>query len=618
MNENQRSPDSNDNVSDNCSALAGRIQAFRMKSSLSRSEFAARLHVSPTTVLRWETGTSKPTRATAHKLEELGFPPLVDSETKMTSTPRLTLIASQSESDPKSIATHLRKQLDGKLRSKMAIGTIEYAFEPAPYVLNGPEDQLDFFNFLYDIQSKPKSTEAEDAFARRLSSVAYLQEILTPPSQAALENSKKTAKHWNPNYGSHGWHRYIGRFPPQLVRALMNHFRGTGDEVVLDPFCGSGTTLVEARLLGHKAIGIDICPLSCLISRTKSQFPYDGTSIQASLNELTSFYEEKWDEFTRGKTVDEIPHEEIISREGNLILEFPNYMKWLTPKALLGTSIVVEFLSSIDGYYRDSIACALSSAMRSVGNVDVDVVRAEYSKQPRKDVDVLGLVTRVLTKMVRDTERMNSTHADIMCSSSDIDVIEGSVLEANVPAESIDFVITSPPYGVESISYLRTHLLSYRCLFPILKHDPYEFNDKIIGSEYLSSNGHLCNHKISPKVSRTFTEFFDEASSSAETKQEISRVNMMMKFFSDMDEYSRLMKKWLRPGGRIAFVVGNKRLGQHVIPTDTIIEEIFSHYSLNLDRSYSHKLKCNNSNSEVPWQERTIQSDSIMIFTKEE
>lgn len=616
MNENRRSLEKNSGASGNCNQLGTRIREFRTKAGLSRAEFANELHVSQTTILRWENGTSKPTRAAALKLEELGFPPLVENETKVVSTPRLTLIASRPDYEPLLAASHLRQELNGRLPGTIAIGNNEYAFEPAPYVINGPEDQLDFFSFLFEIQCNRRFRGSTDDFVRRLSSVSHLEEILTPPSQSLLENSKKSSKHWNPNYGSHGWHRYVGRFPPQLVRALINHFSCGSEEVVLDPFCGSGTTLVEARLLGHKAIGIDVCPLSCLISRSKSQFPYAANSIQDTLIKLTRFYERKWGDFAQSRDVNQIPHEHILSRRGNQILEFSNYTKWLIPRALLGTSIVMEFITSIEGYERDALACALSASMRSIGNVDVDVVRAEYSKQPRDKVDVMSLVTRAMNRMARDIDRMNTTHADILSSPTDIEVIESSVLDAALPAESVDFVITSPPYGIESISYLRTHLLSYRCLFPILKHDPYGFNEKIIGSEYLTPNGHLISHEIPPNVGKTFVTFFDEVRDNAKTKHDINRMSMMMKFFSDMDDFAKLLRRWLKPGGRIAFVVGNKRLGQHIIPTDKIIEEIFSSYSLNLDRAYSHKLKCNNSNSEVPWQERTIQNDSIMMFTK--
>jgi hypothetical protein len=74
--------------------------------------------------------------------------------------------------------------------------------------------------------------------------------------------------------------------------------------------------------------------------------------------------------------------------------------------------------------------------------------------------------------------------------------------------------------------------------------------------------------------------------------------------------------EWLRPEGRVAFVVGNKRLGTEVVPTDDIVREVFESRGLRFERAIQHKLKTNNSNSEVPWQERVIQQEEVLLFRR--
>ena len=59
------------------------------------------------------------------------------------------------------------------------------------------------------------------------------------------------------------------------------------------------------------------------------------------------------------------------------------------------------------------------------------------------------------------------------------------MLDIDLGQGSVSHIITSPPYGIETISYLRTHLLSYRSLIAHLHHDPYDTQAKTIGSEYL-------------------------------------------------------------------------------------------------------------------------------------
>jgi SAM-dependent methyltransferase len=82
-------------------------------------------------------------------------------------------------------------------------------------------------------------------------------------SESALPQSERT-KH------VHGLHPYLGKFPPQLAEALIRrHCRRGG--LVLDPFCGSGTTLVEAVGLGRDAVGCDISGFNALLAREKTR-----------------------------------------------------------------------------------------------------------------------------------------------------------------------------------------------------------------------------------------------------------------------------------------------------------------------------------------------------------
>ncbi|MFQ6056141.1 MAG: DNA methyltransferase, partial [Methanosarcinales archaeon] len=70
-------------------------------------------------------------------------------------------------------------------------------------------------------------------------------------------------------YATHGLHQYPARMIPQIPHQLIPKFSKTGD-LILDPFSGSGTVLAESILYGRYAIGVDINPLACLISKVKS------------------------------------------------------------------------------------------------------------------------------------------------------------------------------------------------------------------------------------------------------------------------------------------------------------------------------------------------------------
>ena len=91
---------------------------------------------------------------------------------------------------------------------------------------------------------------------------------------------------------------------------------------------------------------------------------------------------------------------------------------------------------------------------------------------------------------------------------------------------------------------------------------------------------------------------------------------MMMRFFEDMYWVVERFDKWLKQNGKVAFIIGNKKIGESIIPTDSIIREIFESFGFELVESIAHKLKTNNSNSQVPWQDRIIENEYIMLFRR--
>lgn len=582
-----------------------RLRGFREQLNLDRDAFAERIGVKPITLYRWETDTARPSRQDADTLENLGFGKVDEADTNATSRSRLQ----------KGVASTAARQLALKLRSDAEIelktqsGPLTVV--PAPCVRNGPPDQTEFHKRLLEMQAAGMSDDLE--CTKRYSLVEEV-EGLGAPAQHLLERPKPTAVSWNSNYGPHGWHRYVGRFPPHMVRSILNAFGADASHLVCDPFVGSGTTAVECRLLGIPFVGIEICPLSAMMTRTKSRFPDDPKAIARRAEEFESFYQAKWSEMITGTDADNLTNLDVLKRAGNQIPEFTNHEKWFTPTALLGTSIAVEYAMTLSGYEREAVLLALSAKMRSIGNVDVDVVRAEYSKKPREKVDVKTLVARHLKKMSKDTQMSVKTHADLMGNPNSIDVIEASVLDVELEPKSVDFVITSPPYGVEAISYLRTHLLSYRSLISHLGHDPYDTREKTIGSEYLEDVHHEAGSGAA-KVSSAMRDYFLGSSADEDRKYRLRRLSMLQ-FCDDMLAVGQRLSVWTKIGGKVAFVIGNKRLGKAIIPMDKIIIELFESCGLKMIDAMRHKLKTNNSNSQVPWQERTIQEEYILIFER--
>lgn len=584
--------------------LARRFAEARTAAGLTREEVAERLGVGRATVLRWERGTLSPPEALVSAIAELLGVDVALSETNAGSIPRLRAVSGGAAADAAAV---------GRGEQAFDYGEITGTVELAPYVVNGPPDQREFHDGLVARQEHVTQVGGSwDLYRRRLSLVSTADGQKT--AQALLERPRATAVSWSSNYGSHGWHRYVGRFPPHLVRALLNGLGANADTLVCDPFAGSGTTLVECRLLGVPAVGMEISPLSALISRTKACFPEDSAGVRRLAGTLDAFFAEA----AMGGVVSASSHEEVLDRPGNLVPAFPNVERWFTPEALLGVSLVAEFAAQLgEEFEKDALLVALSAKMRSIGNVDVDVVRAEYRKEPRQNVDVRALVIRHLQKMADGIDASLKSHEGLIGPPDSITVREGDLLQAPVPDGSVSHIITSPPYGVESLSYFRTHLLSFRALEPFLDQDPYVVGAGVIGSEYLDDS-HATTAFPKAERSQAYARFFAGLDVDGMASNERRRATMMMKFFEDMAHVGERFAAWLANDGRAVFVIGNKKLGDSLVPTAEIVSELFADQGLVLETQFQHKLKTNNSNSVVPWQERIINDEYVLIFRRED
>ena len=78
----------------------------------------------------------------------------------------------------------------------------------------------------------------------------------------------------------HDWYRFVLSFPPHLVQDYLTRFGITPLDTVLDPFCGTGTTLVECKKLGIGSVGIESTPMAHFASSVKVDWSFESTELQ--------------------------------------------------------------------------------------------------------------------------------------------------------------------------------------------------------------------------------------------------------------------------------------------------------------------------------------------------
>jgi len=271
----------------------------------------------------------------------------------------------------------------------------------------------------------------------------------------------------NTTYLTHNYHPYAAKFIPQIPRFFIKEYTNE-NEVVLDPFCGSGTALVESLLLRRNAIGIDVHPIATLISKVKTTPLNDHqlNFILKWLRELALNYEFNDATITRYLSASE--KIEKNSNEKNKfyyaeLIDFPNKYHWFKKEILNAIVYIKMKISEImDHKIRDFLLTSLSSIIVKVSNQESETRYVAINKKySERDVfkffydKVMDMIYRM-----REFSKKLSGNNWVKVYTADSRYIDF------VKENSVDFIITSPPYPNVYDYYLyhklRMYILGYR------------------------------------------------------------------------------------------------------------------------------------------------------------
>ena len=246
----------------------------------------------------------------------------------------------------------------------------------------------------------------------------------------------------------HRLHPYLGKFIPQLVEIFLRKFEPT---TVCDPFCGSGTTLVEACALGINAAGCDISQFNTLMCKVKTE-RYDLKLLEFEVHDALNRI---------------LSQPSLLLREQKAPYHPSTYLSsWFALSAL---EPLLAYQAQLHNYeYRDVLRLILSRAARSsrrTTHFDLD-----FPKQPqiepyfcykhKKTCTPTGDSVQFLTRYSNDTLKRIKEFSEIR-KNIGVSIITGDTQEVEFPRH--DLVITSPPY-VGLIDYHEQHRYAYELL----------------------------------------------------------------------------------------------------------------------------------------------------------
>jgi len=292
----------------------------------------------------------------------------------------------------------------------------------------------------------------------------------------------------------HRLHPYLGKFIPQLVEWFLNRYFKEND-IILDPFMGSGTTLIQGNEMRMNTIGVDISPFNCLIASVKAA-KYDIYKVQTEVLEI----ERKLALFSKNliekasMNLSFLPDEDQEYLEGALLTEcHSDYLRtWFAPRTLLE---MLYYRGMISDYgYRDLLRVVLSRAVRSsrlVTHYDLATPKAPLPvgqqywcrKHNRFCVPIDNCLTKIHAYSGDTARRI--AEFDKLRSNRIVKVIQGDARTVNYSSELVDTplvgreingIFTSPPY-VGQIDYHDQHIYAYE-LFGFPRQDSLEIGPK--------------------------------------------------------------------------------------------------------------------------------------------
>ncbi len=390
---------------------------------------------------------------------------------------------------------------------------------------------------------------------------------------------------------THGFHNYPAMFIPQLARRLILNCSQTGD-TICDIFCGSGTALVESRLLGRNAYGVELNPLAVFLAKAKT------TPIKPEM--LQNVYLSLLSNINNHK-----PKKEELPR-------FFNIDFWFKERVIYELAKIRKCINDIKNKdARDFFFVAFSETVRTSSNTkngEFKLFRMPKERLKSHDPDVLLIFKKYAEKNIKGIKEFYND----VDETTWVKIIQAdSTKKYDVNDESIDCIITSPPYGDSgtTVAYGQFSRLSLQWL-NMIEDDELQLDRKLIGGTVDAKIENNLNSKSLAKVLNLIAEY------------DLKRSKEVLAFYIDLNKAMIQAYRILKKYKYFCVVIGNRTVKKVKLPTDFIVSELgenlgFQTVDIIVRNIPNKRMPLKNSPTNITGElEETMQKESIVILQK--
>lgn len=362
----------------------------------------------------------------------------------------------------------------------------------------------------------------------------------------------------------HDWYRFILSFPPHLVRQYIDRFGLRSGQTILDPFCGTGTTLVESKIQGIDSVGIEANPMAHFASTVKVNWCIASDGLINHARRIVDYAEKivQAERFGNLRT---------LSVEVNSIL----LKNSISPLPLHKSLILLEAirLHKDERYYNHELLAFAKVLVFSISNLhfgpEVGVRRLK-----KNDAFVTEDWIKEILSMADDLRAAPAQRADAEVYHAD-----SRHLSAVLQPNSIDAVFTSPPYPNEKDYTRTTRLESVLLGFVNNKNDLRNLKQGLLRSNTRNvykgdaDDDWVANHQEIQSIADAIEKRRIELNKTSGFEKLYGRVTKL--YFGGMARHLAELRSFLKPGAFLGYVVGEQASYlQVMIKTGEILADI--------------------------------------------